>query len=230
MRYIVLVLLLFVAGCGSVGTYAPSPNSSLAHNPQAPLFAADKALISDVEIARILDTEIQLPATFRIGLVYLSHERVQDGRSTGYLRKYDWPLVNEAFNVLQENEKVYDVSYLPQLLLPKQVSAGNLRSAAARYQADWIFVFQTSTQIITRNPLLSVNKARAYCQAECMVLDVRTGLIAFSSRSRISITKEENDEEWSLAETVGRTEQEAIEEAMSLNVKKLVSYIDNLKG
>jgi len=225
MRYLIIVLLLFGSGCSSLGTIAPSPNANLPHNPQVPLFPEDNELISDTEIGRILDTKIQVPAKFRIVLVHLVHERQQDGRLLGNMDQNQWPVVNNAFTELQNSGRIYDVSYLPQMLLPIELSAGKLRSAAARYQADWVLIFRTSTRLFTKNPLFSASRARTFCQADVMVLDVRTGLIAFSSRSRVSLTKEEEDQEWSLAETACRAEQEAIEEAMGLNVEKLVSYI-----
>ncbi len=230
MRYLVLILLLSFAGCASTGTYGPPPNANLLHNPQQPLFASDAALISDTEISRILDTSIELPPTFRIAAVYLEHEREKDGQLYRITNRSEMPLVSEAFVDLQQNDRVYDISYLPQLLMPQEFSAGSMRAAAARYQADWVLIFHTRTSILTKTPLLGAQQARAFCAAECLVVDVRTGLIAFSAQSRVSLTETKDDQEWSVKETTSLVEQSAVEEAMALNMAKLLHFVEQGKG
>ncbi len=231
MRHLmVLITLLLFAGCASTGSYGPPPHANRLHNPQQPLFAADAAQITDTEISRILDTSIELPPTFRIGIVYLDHERETDGRLYRITNHSEMPLVSEAFVEVQQNERVYDISYLPQLLMPTELSAGTMRAAAARYQADWVLVFQTRTSILTKTPFLGEHQSRAFCAAECMVVDVRTGLIAFSAQSRVSLTEKKGDEEWTLEETNSVVEQAAIEEAMGLNMEKLLAYLNQAKA
>ena len=231
MRYLAIVTiaalaaLLACTGCGSLSSYEAPPNTTLEHDPAIPLFAADTAAISDTDIARILDTRIELPTTFRVGLVHLDHERLQDGRRERDDRSH-WPLVTEAFAPLQDHERVYDVAYLPRLVLPRPLTAGSLRAAAARYQADWVLIFETGTSVLTKNRIIGTDEARAYCTAECVVLDVRTGLIAFSSRSLVSLERDKKGGDWSLDEVVGLLEQEAVEEAMNENLVQLVRFLD----
>jgi len=230
MRYLAIAILLFCTGCGTMATQAPPPNSTLDHDTARPLFASDSAAITDADIARILDTRIELPPTFRVGLIHLDHERLQDGRRHDLGDRTRWPLVADAFFPLQDHERIYDVSYLPRLMLPTDLTAGKLRAAAARYQADWVVVFETGTTVLTKNRILGTDEARAWCAAECVVLDVRTGLIAFSSRSLVTFERDKVDGEWSLQETVGQLEQEAVEEAMSRNMVKLVRFLDQWRS
>jgi hypothetical protein len=225
-----LGLLLVAAGCSHLATDAPPPTTTLDHDPSLPLFAADAAAISDAEIARILDTRIEVPGRLRMGVVYLDHQRRKDGRRIDLGDGADWPLVSQAFAGVLAHERVYDVSYLPRLVTPRTMTAGTLRASAARYQADWVLVFETGTTMHTKNRILGTDEARAICAAECVVLDVRTGLIAFSSRARVVLTRDEADEEWSLDETVAHLEQEAVEEAMTLNMERLVRFLDQWEG
>jgi hypothetical protein len=230
MRHLILVSMIFLTGCAASGTYSPPPNAHRLHNPQQPLFADDVAQITDTEISRILETSIELPASFRIGVVYLEHEREKDGHIYRLTRPSEMPLVSEAFVDLQANDRIYDISYLPKLLMPLEFSAGSIRAAAARYQADWVLIFETRTTVLTKTPLLGAHQARAYCAAECTVVDVRTGLIAFSAQSRVSLTEMKDDQEWSVKETTVLVEQEALEEAMALNMAKLLHYVEQGKG
>jgi hypothetical protein len=220
------IILAGCTGCGTLGTQAPPPDASLAHDPAVPLFAADLAAISDADIARILDTRLELPGLMRVGLVHLDHERRQDGRRRELDDPSRWPLVTEAFLPLRDHERTYDVSYLPQLMMPTRLTAGSLRAAAARFQADWVLVFETGTEVLTKNKLLGTDRARAYCTAECVALDVRTGLVAFSSRSQVELDRAKDEHDWKLEETAGAVEQAAVEQAMSENVEQLVRFLD----
>ena len=230
MRSLAIFLILGCAGCGTLGTVAPPPNADLVHDPSRPIFAADQAAISDADIARILDTRIELPGTMRVGLVHLGHERLEDGRRHDLGDRTRWPVVTEAFLPLRDHERVYDVSYLPRLMLPAKLSAGNLRATAARYQADWVLVFETGTTVLKKNRLLGTDEARAYCTAECVALDVRTGLIAFSSRAQVSLEGDKKDGEWSLEETAGQVEQAAVEKAMAESIDQLVRFLDRWRS
>jgi hypothetical protein len=224
------LVLLFASGCGGLATQAPPPDARLDHDLAHPLFATDAATISDTDIARILDTRIELPGAMRVGLVHLDHRRREDGRRHDAGDRSRWPLVTEAFLPLGDHERIYDVSYVPRLMMPSRLTAGGLRATAARYQADWVLVFETGTEILTRDRILGTDRARAYCTAECVVLDVRTGLIAFSARAQVELEGAKSDDEWSLAETIGAVEQAAVEEAMAENVTALVRFLDRWRS
>ncbi|MCB1182850.1 hypothetical protein KDM41_05410 [bacterium] len=225
-----ILLIVSLAGCSTVGTRAPRPAGGRAHDPTAPLFADDAAEIDDLDIARMLETDLHLPPRIRIGMIHLSHRRERDGRIVLANRPDEMPRVHDAFDELMASPRVCDVSYLPTMLVPHVRQPGTLRAAAARYQADWLLLFDSRTTILRKSPIFGSDKSRVWCEAECMVLDVRTGLVTFSSQARVSVTDVDPDEIWSGDMAISLAEEHALGEAMTTNTVNLARYLAALEG
>ncbi len=235
MKYLLLLLALALAGCSSVGKPGPPLGAMEEIPPGRSLFPSDAAVLSDEDIARILGARIEIPERLRVALLYLEHRSMPLGnRGWGYwdYRKGEpqdeLRLAVRSVQLLEDSKRIGDVSYLPTFLLPERTTVGLIREAAARYQADWVLVFRTETHPHQKNRVFGVDEARAYALAECAILDVRTGTVPFTSRASEDLTLPKTDEDWSLSETVDRTEMEAIDAAMSKNVQNLLRYLEQL--
>jgi hypothetical protein len=232
MRHFTLLAIVVFVGCGSVATQSPPPRTTEYPEPELSLFTSDAAVLTNADIDRILNIRVEIPQKIRVGLLYLEHRSLPVyGRS--WYHRYEEPtdelrLAVESVQRLQEDSRVYDVSYLPTFLLPKQKTVGLVREAGARYQADWVLLFKTETRSYSKDRVFGSDEARAYCVAECAVLDVRTGIIPFTSRARQDVTAEKDDEEWTLSETVARGEIAAIEAAMTENIDNLLRFLEQL--
>ena len=230
MRFLLLLAAMATTGCSSVGTQGPPPGAVEEIEAGQSLFPSDAAILSDQEIARILSARVEIPESMRVALLYLEHRSMPLSSRPWYYRR-DEPqqelrLAMQSVHRLLEDNRVYDVSYLPTFLLPKQKSVGLIREAAARYQADWVLIFKSETRPHEKDRTFGTDEARAYCLAECAVLDVRTGTIPFTSRASQDVTIAKTDEDWSLSEAVDRAELEAIDAAMSENVENLLQYLE----
>jgi len=227
MRIGILVLALFLSGCTSVAT-RHAPPSALDSAPPVSLLEAGETPLTDLEIARILTASTQLPDRMRIALLYLDHRSTATSsgswmtQSRGQSRKLI--LVDESLDLLLRDPRVVDVSYLPTFLLPEEKSIGLIREAAARYQADCVLVFRTETRPAAKLKLLGPEEAHANCVAECALIDVRTGIIPFTSTAHRTVTIVEEEGDWSLEETMARAEVEAIEASMSENFANLITF------
>jgi hypothetical protein len=233
MRKLILLTLVIVTGCGSVSTQKPPPNAIEPHDPEESLFASDAELLSDDDINRILKTRVHIPEAIRVGLIFLEHRSLPDYGRYWYYYRIEEPTEELRLAVkpvlrLRDDDRVYDVSYLPTFLLPEQLTVGVIREAGARYQADWVLLFKTETRSYSKWRPFRPDQARAYCVAECAVLDVRTGIIPFTSRAKQNITIEEEDKEWSATETVERSELVAIEAAMNENIDNLLRFLKQI--
>lgn len=231
MKQLITLGLLATLGCAtSLATRVPPPRAQETPDPQRSLFRLDAAELTDEEIIRILETRVELPPQIRIALLYWEHRSYASVLGWRSEERNELRLAIRSFDKLRSNDRVYDVSYLPDFLLPDEKSIALVRSAAARYQADWILVFRTETQSYKRNQLFRRDKARSYCVAECAVIDTRTGIIPFTSLATHDFTVEKAEEEWSLTETVKRAELAAIEATMTENVENLLRFLDTLSA
>jgi hypothetical protein len=228
MKYIFFLAALVVAGCGRVSSNGPSPGAVDPVDRNRSLIATDAAVLSDQDIDRILTARVEVPGKMRVAVLYLSHDRSREWRRQ---RDFSEDTFRYALNPvlrLLENDRVFDVSFLPSFLLPDQKSIPLIREAAARYQADWVLIVKTETRDYEKDRVLGKDEARAYCEAECAVLDVRTGTIPYTSVAQGEATVHKIDGEYSLSETSLRAEGKAVEQAMMENVSGLLDFLGKI--
>lgn len=223
-----ILVVLVVAGCGRVSTFGPPPGAVDPVDRSRSLIPSDAAVLSDQEIDRILTARVEVPDRMRVAVLYLSHDRSRDWWQQNDLSEDSFRSALSPVLKLLEDERVSDVSFLPSFLLPAQKSIPLIREAAARYQADWVLIVKTEAREYRKDRVLGKDEARASCEVECVVLDVRTGTIPYTSVARGDATVEKTDEEYALSETSLRAEGQAIEQAMMENVEGLLIYLGNI--
>ncbi len=231
MRVPVAVALLLASACSSVSTQQPArPIGEGVEEAPASLFPSDSAVLDDAEIDRILEARVRLPPRVRVALLHLDH------RSAG--RFYGWygyvfgrtatpnvELNPRLIDTLRSSRKVEEASYLPDFLVPEKPTVGHLREAAARYQSDLLFLFKSDCQLYDRYRFLRADEAKAYCVVDSAVLDTRTGIVPFTSRSRQDVTIAQQSSDAEFAETIRNAEAAALDQAMQENAQNLVRFL-----
>ena len=138
---------------------------------------------------------------------------------------------NPAFvATLRHTTMIKDASYLPVFLVSASPTIAQLREAGARYQADVVLLFSTNCRLYPEYKLFEANEVRAYCSADSALLDVRTGLVPWVSRSGEDITVKEAGSEYHLGETIQRAELAGIDRAMQANALELVLFLKRVMG
>ncbi len=224
--YMVLLAMVALAGCAGISAYNPPPGAVNPLDHSRSLIASDAAVLSDEDIARILTTRVEVPQEMRIAVLYLAHEsEMSQWRDRGIEAYRD---AMSPVQKLRESDRVFDVSFLPSFLLPNEKSVPLIREAAARYQADWVLIVKTTARQFWKTRVIGKDEARARCEAECAVLDVRTGTIPYTSVAWGESESRKADEDLSLYETSLRVESEAVKLAMAENVAGLLAFLDGL--
>jgi hypothetical protein len=225
------ILLVALSSCASIATQRrPDDWKAAEKGSKEPLslFPSDTATMTDAEIARILDVNVRLRSRVRLAVLHLDHRSVDFGwLYVGAGAPVGW-LNAEMFAALRKLDRVYDASYLPSVLVPSKLTVAHLREAGARYQADLLLIFRSECQTYQQFRLFRASRAKAYCLADASLLDVRTGLMPFTSRATKDYLIEEKESEIDLAETVRRSEQTAVEAAMLENANNLASFLKSL--
>lgn len=225
--------LALLAGCSTVATRSAPPRDPARLEGEAAvgLFPSDAGVLGDEDIVRILDARWTPAEDVRIALLPLNYQSV--------FAHYDWGWnptgsmgagLQTAFAAVQELGEipgVYDVSYLPDFLLPSAKSVPLVREAAARYQADWILIYSTRVSSHPERRLFQRDEVHGLCLVECALLDTRSGLIPFTARSTQEIHVRERKGEETFALLL-RAEQEAIDAAMLENAKALKSFLEGM--
>ena len=230
IRATLLLLCLHALGCATTPS-VPSPAlPPPGQEPTVSLFPSDSAVLSDEAISRILEASPRLPEGARLALIHVDHRSA--GRFWGF-GPY-WTAIAPATHqgltdtlaaALRKSGRIARASDLPSFLLPEKPAVGQLREAAARFQADGVFVYRTDCQAYSRYRLLRTNQVKAFCMAESVLLDVRSGLVPFTGRALRDFTVDQSYAK-DFAETVREAETAAFTAALEDSALQLVRQLE----
>jgi hypothetical protein len=198
------------------------------------LFASDQAVLGDEAIRKILISRLELPDDAKVALIKFpgSHHGALRyygsyyWRSEGYL-KTQQKYIDTVSERLSASESVSEVVLLPSLLTPNDATIPVLREAAVRLQADLLLVYRVSSDIYQRSKLFAEDEVKAYSTCEAVLLDVRSGIIPFTTvvTKEAQADKEKRDLE--TAETMRRVESAAVMDSLDTVARKLVSFLES---
>lgn len=189
------------------------------------LFPGDEAVLSNDEIQRILAYDYSPPRLSRVALMPFGREVWSEWSEE--LSVASDRVQEDVIARLMSSGRVYDASYLPSILIPDQKTVPHLREAAARYQADLLFVYRSYCRSFERYRLFSADRSRAYCGVEAVLLDTRTGLVPFTSAVLRSFEASENDSDVSFRETMLKAQLRATSEALADVSTAVVHFLES---
>jgi hypothetical protein len=228
MRKLLLAfMLLYLAACTTPVSTMSRPDAyysmQSSSESDSSLFSGDATILSDDAIRTILNYQYEPPALSRVALMPF-------GREIWSTWSEELSLASEKMQVevldrIRASPKVYDASYLPSILVPKNRTVPHLREAAARYQADLLIVYRSFCQSFERYRLFAADKSRAYCGVEAVMLDTRTGLVPFTSVASHSFDVIENQADTNFRETRLRAQLDATAAAMGEVSGEIVRFL-----
>lgn len=143
------------------------------------LVPGDASVVSDSAIAGILRHQVALPARSRIAVLQIGG-RPQYRWSVDGAGVSQASLGDTAAAALRAHPRVLSAAMLPSLLLPEKLTVPHLREAAARVQADLLFVYRPDCETFHNSRIFRRTNVDAGCTVEAMILDVRSGIVPFN--------------------------------------------------
>jgi len=198
------------------------------------LFASDEAVLGDEAIKTILSSRLRLPDNAKVALIKFPGSQHGALRYYGsyYWRSEDYLKTQQKYidavsDRLSASEDVSEVVLLPSLLTPNDATIPVLREAAVRLQADLLLVYRITSDIYHRSKLFADDEVKAYSTCEAVLLDVRTGIIPFTTviTKEAQAKKEKRDLE--TAETMRRVESAAVMDSLNIMAAELVSFLED---
>lgn len=197
---------------------------------QESLFTSDQQTISEEDIRRLLDGNIKLPDSARIAVYNFGTSSLSSFYSA-YRYNEEFLKLKQSYmdtlsSKLNTSERVQKVILMPSMITSRNVTLTNLRESAVRLQADLLIIFSTKSDIYYKYKAFRKDQAKAYATIETVLLDIRTGVVPFSS----IITKErliqKEDKDLNITETQKRAANEAVIAALSESSKALVEFLN----
>lgn len=213
----ILILAFCWVACGTVRTPG-TPIQQGVNYIDTPitqsLFLDKAATITEENIQKILNGTYQLPQQLRVAIVKLENPQLR--------RAYWYALNDEAYlkaqqsyldlfaATLRQSSRITRLNTIPNLLLSGTPSFTSIREAAVRMQADIAVVYSIMGDIYAKYRLFSKSDIKAYATTQLIVLDVRTGLVPFSTIVTRDYLSQKTKEELDVAEARNRVQNEAV--------------------
>ena len=118
------------------------------------------------------------------------------------------------------------LSIIPDLLISKSPSFTNIREAAVRMQADIVVVYAVTSDIYTKYKAFSKPDIKAFATTQLIILDVKTGLIPFSSIVTKDLLSQKKKEELDNSEATSRIQNEAVLLTISEIGQKISAFLN----
>ncbi|TDK45558.1 hypothetical protein [Algoriphagus formosus] len=217
MKYAPFLLLLFAFyACTTVKPTGTGSSAQAYYQSEPPitqsLFADQSSTISEENIRKILEGTYSLPENLRISLVKL--ESTQNQRSyywnnEEYLKSQQEYLdrFTESF---KRSERVQQVSQIPDLLISSNPSFTTIREVAVRTQSDLVVIYSINSDLYSHYKVFAKTDMKAFATTQLILMDVRTGLIPFSTIVTEEFQSKRMDGELNDNEAANRIKNEAV--------------------
>ncbi len=219
MKYFLLLVTVAVITF-SCGTIKPQEHSDYSSIPQSDtlitqsLFTDKNASITEEDIQKVLDGNYQLPQRLRIAIVKLDNPQFRryylDYWTDENYLKSQQAYLDLFSEKISESPRVSKLSIMPDLLIPRTPTLTNIREAAVRMQADVVVIYSISGDLYSKNKFFNKPDIKAFATTQLIMLDVRTGLIPFSTIVTKDYLSQKLKDELDNSETRNRIQNEAV--------------------
>ncbi|TAE49119.1 MAG: hypothetical protein EAZ89_14515 [Bacteroidetes bacterium] len=223
-----LVGLCLVMACTAHSTSSLTQSSAYSQNGGEPiqksLFNDPDRSISEEDIQRLLSGDIQLPENARLAIYNVSAQ--SRSRSYGgtyyawndeeYL-KTQQGYVDSLTSSLARSERIRKITLMPTLMSGEGASITQLREATVRLQSDLLLIYSVKSDIYYRYKVFSADEAKAFATCEALLLDIRTGLVPYST----IFTREQLARKKTSGSTIEEVRKEAERQAVTMALQAL---------
>jgi hypothetical protein len=225
----IVFVIFFVFGCSTVSTIKRPMSYSQNNQFSSDISLFDESVgeLSEEGIQKILSYRLAFPPQNRVAILNLSQNNYWRYYTSDFVHLDD-SIVKGFIGELNKSLRIYDASFLPSMLIPEKKSLTQLRTAAARYQADILLTYRSNCQTFEKYKLISPDVIKAYCIVEAIVIDVRSGIVAFTAISTNEYRTEKKEQELNFQETMKKAEIKAIASGLIEVASKLRLFLENM--
>ncbi|WP_127132544.1 hypothetical protein [Pseudoflavitalea rhizosphaerae] len=192
------------------------------------LFNDKSASISEENIQRLLDGNYKLPQQLRVAVIRLDNKSNVNRRyfwnDEDYLKTQQSYL--DSFTAkLRQSPRVQKVSVVPEIVVSKSPSFTQLREAAVRLQSDLVVVYSIASDIYSRYKLFSNPDLKAFATTQLILLDVRTGMVPFSTIVTKDQLSKKTKSELDNAQASARVQHEAVLLTIDESSRQMLDFL-----
>jgi hypothetical protein len=188
------------------------------------LFPSDQAVLDDEALEKALSTNLVMPAHARVAILRFG-DRLQRHWWSEETWRLNQNVLADLVAVLEASDRVSRARLMPSLLTPERRTIPVLREAAARCQADLLVVYRSAHRMYIRDRFLAADRAKASCTVEALLLDVRSGLVPWTTTVVKTYETKKARNDFTFGETMHKAKLAALDEALDEVAGNLVSFL-----
>jgi hypothetical protein len=198
------------------------------------LFKSDQVILDDETIKKILNGRIELSQQAKVALIKLNAQQTNAIRYYGYYywRSEDYLKLQQEYvdtfsALLLKSQRIKEVVLLPSMLIPKEPTISTIREAAVRLQADLAIIFNITSDIYQKYGFWGANEVKSFSTCEIVLIDIRTGIIPFTSVVTQDFLAKKGKTDLNIEETSRRAEKAAVLKSIETVGSQMVIFFDN---
>jgi hypothetical protein len=232
---LLIIVAIFLYACGGSREASRVPGIETVRGYEEPdpirqsLFDSKDRTISEDNIQRLLNGKLILPDTVRIALYQYSRSP-RNRYYTGYSSDEDFLKAQQSFvdtliHHISQSRRVKKIVLIPNLMISSTPNITSMRETAVRLQADFLLVFSITSDLYYKYRMFSKDEAKAYATTECMIMDIRSALVPFSTIVTKDFYSKKIDADANVEELRRRTERIAILETLTETGSRLANFM-----
>ncbi len=188
--------------------------------------------LSSEQISNLLSKKVNLKRPLKMAVVKLIHQNDIYSNDITYseIKFQQTIMTNETAKhfkyIVEKSNYIKDVSLIPDFIMPKEDDFKSLRDVAALMQADLLLILQTKRYTDYDFNLTKKNEAKAIATIQAIVLDVKTGVIPFTSIATNEFLAKKGKKDFSNKELEIRATISAESNALKELSKDLATYFN----
>lgn len=227
----ILIGIIF-ASCSTTKQVGSSNLSAIASGIESPnppitksLFDDKSSTISEENIQKILDGNYKLPDNLRVAFVKLesSQNRQRYYWADEQFLKSQQQYLDLFSQKFKSSPRVKSIATIPDILISQTPTFTTIREAAVRTQSDIAVIYSINSDIYSQYKLFAKADIKAFATTQLIILDVRTGLIPFTT----IVTKDFKDKKSSTDLNDSEAASRIKNQAVLLTIEEIGNQISN---
>lgn len=231
--FLILTAIIFASCTTTKQMSTPNEYNYVNNDPPIAksLFDDKSSTISEENIQKILDGNYKLPNNLRVAFVKLESSQNQ--------RRYYWSdehylksqqqyldLFTEKF---MSSNRVKSISTIPDILISKNPTFTSIRESAVRTQSDIVVIYSINSDIYSQYKLFSKTSIKAFATTQLIVLDVRTGLVPFTTIITKDFQDKKSETDLNESEATNRIKNQAVLLTIDEIGKQITEFLNKEK-
>lgn len=193
------------------------------------LFSDKNSTISEENIQKILTNSYKLPDNLRVAFVKLESSQNQ--------KRYHWSdeefLKNQQSYLdsftrnFRSSNRVKAIKTIPDLLISNNPTFTLIREAGVRTQSDIIVIYSINSDLYSKYKMFSKADIKAFATTQLIILDIKTGLIPFTTIVTKDVQSKKMDNELNNSEAENRIKNEAVLQTINEIGNQINEFLKN---